>query len=159
MSDLAIVHETKPCTKCGVEKPLDQFARHSVQNPLGKNFGRDPKCKDCKSAAARRYYRENLDAEKTRQLWRNRKHRYGITKSVYDAMFAAQGGKCAVCGNPIKHAGIGGDRKFDKAHVDHNHETGAIRGLLCGHCNNGIGHFRDNPALLRLAADYVTVRK
>lgn len=62
-------------------------------------------------------------------------------------MLAAQGGKCAICGgtNPGGH----------RLAVDHDHTTGAVRGLLCHACNAGIGKLRDDPALLRVAADYL----
>ena len=58
-------------------------------------------------------------------------------------MLAAQDGLCAICGTA------------PAAHVDHDHETGAVRQLLCFHCNGGLGQFRDDPVVLRAAADYV----
>jgi hypothetical protein len=69
--------------------------------------------------------------------------RYGITAEEADAMLEAQGGLCAVC------------RAAPAAHVDHDHATGAVRDLLCFNCNGGLGQFRDDPVLLRAAADYV----
>lgn len=65
-------------------------------------------------------------------------------------MLDAQGGGCAICGerNPKgKHSGF---------HVDHCHKTGRVRGILCHGCNVSLGHFKDDPALLRRAAEYVT---
>jgi hypothetical protein len=58
-------------------------------------------------------------------------------------MLAAQGGLCAIC------------RAAPAGHVDHDHVTGAVRELLCFNCNGGLGQFRDDPAVLRAAADYV----
>ena len=58
-------------------------------------------------------------------------------------MFDAQGGLCAIC------------QTAPAVHVDHDHETGAVRALLCFNCNGGLGQFRDDPALLQAAADYV----
>jgi hypothetical protein len=60
-----------------------------------------------------------------------------------DEMLKDQGGSCAIC------------RAAPAAHVDHDHETGAVRALLCFNCNGGLGQFRDDPAVLRAAADYV----
>ena len=58
-------------------------------------------------------------------------------------MLEAQGGMCAICGTA------------PAAHVDHDHETGAVRQLLCFNCNGGLGQFNNDPAALRAAADYV----
>jgi hypothetical protein len=58
-------------------------------------------------------------------------------------MLADQGGVCAICA------------KAPAAHVDHDHGTGAVRSLLCFNCNGGLGQFKDDPALLRVAARYV----
>jgi hypothetical protein len=58
-------------------------------------------------------------------------------------MLAAQGGVCAIC------------RAAPAQHVDHDHETGAVRALLCFNCNGGLGQFKDNPTLLHAAAYYV----
>ena len=72
------------------------------------------------------------------------RHRYGLTIEHYDALSSAQNGLCAIC---------------EKAHelvVDHNHETGAIRGLLCSQCNKGLGHFGDSAKTIENAARYLT---
>lgn len=70
--------------------------------------------------------------------------KYGLTQDDYDAMLQDQRGACAICNEPM-----------DKPHVDHNHTTGKVRGLLCQHCNMGLGHFRDSPLRLRLASAYL----
>lgn len=68
------------------------------------------------------------------------RYRYGITEDDFERMLARQGGLCAIC-----HAVPG-------AFVDHCHRTGRVRGVLCFHCNNGLGHIGDNVVLLELAA-------
>jgi hypothetical protein len=73
---------------------------------------------------------------------------YGITAEDYDRMLSEQGGACAVCGG-----GPRGNHKY--LSVDHDHATGVVRGLLCTTCNPAIGMFKDDPALLRRAADYL----
>lgn len=84
--------------------------------------------------------------------WRayHRARQYGITAEQFDAMLEAQGGVCAIC----QSNGLNG-RTGRTLHVDHDHGTGRNRDLLCDNCNLGIGNFRDDPALLRTAADYL----
>jgi hypothetical protein len=71
------------------------------------------------------------------------KRRYGLTAADADAMMEAQGGLCAIC------------EVAPAVHVDHDHVTGAVRALLCFNCNGGLGQFKDDPDVLRAAADYV----
>lgn len=79
-------------------------------------------------------------------------HKYEIGPEEYDRLFAEQKGLCAICGQPERTAYREGTRRLA---VDHSHATGAIRSLLCSNCNNGLGRFDDDPALLRAAADYL----
>ena len=74
---------------------------------------------------------------------------FGITAAEYDAILASQGGGCAICGSGV------GDGRGHRLHVDHDHDTGEVRGILCASCNLGIGKFLDSPELLRRAADYL----
>ena len=76
------------------------------------------------------------------------KDKYGITLEDYDRMLEDQGGSCAVCGT--EHPG--GKGRF---HVDHNHSTGKVRGLLCHSCNVGLGALKDSPEVLLKAATYL----
>jgi len=93
-----------------------------------------------------------LDCSKERSLTK-RIIKYGITLDDYRDMLKKQGGKCAVCGSEI-----GGRDKwggFKILAIDHNHTTGKVRGLLCSSCNTSIGFMKDNPELLRKAAQYL----
>lgn len=76
------------------------------------------------------------------------KYAYGLTRGQVDAMRAAQNDLCAICQQA--HVGSG-----TRLHVDHNHDTGAIRALLCGKCNTLIGLANDSPARLEQAAAYL----
>lgn len=93
-------------------------------------------------------YRKN-HPEKTRQ-WAV-KHIYGLTPEQDTAL----GMRCHICGmeTTICSGKKGGGRT--KRTIDHDHVTGKIRGVLCGLCNAGLGHFRDNPRLLMLAIEYL----
>lgn len=70
-----------------------------------------------------------------------------MTLELYDLMFEAQGGMCAICG------GVNASGK--RLAVDHDHVTGEIRSLLCSRCNLGLGYFQDNPTLLANARSYL----
>lgn len=84
---------------------------------------------------------------KGRVLNNRLKWKYGIDKNDFDSMLTTQNNVCAICSGPDK---IGW-----RLTVDHNHETGKIRGLLCGHCNRGLGLFMDNPQILLAAINYL----
>ena len=74
---------------------------------------------------------------------------YGLTPAEYDARLAQQGGGCAICEtkNPNHFSG--------RFQVDHDHQTGAVRGLLCSGCNGGLGLFKDDAERLKAAIDYL----
>ena len=75
------------------------------------------------------------------------KNKFGITLSDYNETLKSQGGVCAVCSNQCS-AGR-------SLAVDHNHDTGQTRGLLCSTCNRGLGYFKDRVELLRAAIIYL----
>jgi hypothetical protein len=91
----------------------------------------------------RDWYKKNRPQARERQL----KKTYGITLAEFEDMRAAQSDTCAICGTSER-----GRRDWN---VDHDHTTGAVRGLLCEQCNFGLGQFRDNPELLEKAALYI----
>jgi len=76
--------------------------------------------------------------------------KYGLTPERFDALYQAQGGLCCICGQPPSGKGIAG-----VLHVDHDHETGQIRGLLCMRCNTGIGCLGESVDRMRMASEYL----
>ena len=76
------------------------------------------------------------------------KRKYGLTIEQYDAMLAAQGGGCCICGRP--------PRDDISLHVDHDHSTGKVRGILCFCCNNALADFQEDAQLLQEAVAYLT---
>ena len=79
---------------------------------------------------------------------------YGLTTEQYHAILAHQKGGCAICGRAS--SGVREKNKRERAlSVDHCHKTKCIRGLLCPTCNAGLGHFKDSPALLAKAIEYL----
>jgi hypothetical protein len=153
-----------------LDKPLDEFYRAT-----GMRDGYRGDCKACNAAASRVRYQADPAAEIARvKRWQqanadrvNSYHRqrrsdpdvkraerssylqrkYGLTIEQYDAMLAEQGGGCAICTRPPSES--------ISLHVDHDHETGRIRGLLCFRCNNSLGDLEDSPQLLLAALNYV----
>lgn len=120
------------CRECDETKPIDQFTR-----PLAFY------CRDCISLRNKdRYVRlGGTDTAYDRSL----RYHYGLTLDEYNHRRWAQAGLCAICG----------EKPEKRLCVDHDHETNAIRDLLCAHCNHALGNARENPAVLRAMADYL----
>lgn len=81
---------------------------------------------------------------------RHRLRRYGVTPAQLSRMLDEQEHACAICRVPF-HLTPG----KGQYHIDHDHDTDAVRGLLCWGCNVGLGSYQDNPARLRAAASYL----
>lgn len=157
------------CARCKIPKSTSEFP---VVTARGKKryssyctdcingYARDFRSKDVAAfrQKANLYYQAN--AERKRELarrWRanagvqrayNLRSQYGISLDDYQVLLDKQQGVCAVCKKPPQ-----GKRKF--LAVDHDHQTGKIRGLLCTTCNVGLGALQDNPDLLRAALVYL----
>jgi hypothetical protein len=121
----------KWCSDCENYRPLEMF-------PKGGAY-----CKPHKSKRGKAAYAANK--RKIRESTVQR--RYGLSAEDYKALLHAQGGACAICRGELK-----GDRD---THVDHCHDTGLVRGILCSRCNTGLGQFEDAPERLRAAIDYL----
>ena len=77
------------------------------------------------------------------------KNNYDLSVEKYNEIVKKQQGLCTICGStPEKNRG-------KILHVDHDHKTKKVRGLLCYNCNHGLGNFRDNPVILQLAIKYL----
>jgi hypothetical protein len=112
-----------------------------------REYAKNPIRRARKLKAQSEYVQKNKD--KHREWGRKtRLAQYGLTPEQYDEIFARQGGRCAICGTTEN-----GKRKY--LSVDHDHETGQVRGLLCGRCNWGIGLLNDDPGIMLRAASYV----
>lgn len=98
------------------------------------------------------HYAANREKRKEESRWRHKAWKYGISKSEYEALWAQQDGLCAICFEPETTVIRG---RLIELSVDHNHQTGQIRGLLCASCNNGLGRFQDNIDRIRNAANYL----
>ena len=147
----------KICSKCKLEKPLSEFTIRR-DRPCGYMS----MCKTCNSnrvATSRQttdyyksYYINNREVvlDKSAKIYkanpsivkdRYLKAHYGITLVEYNAMLDNQHNVCAICGRPEKTGRM--------LSVDHDHATGAIRGLLCNACNTSLGNVNDNITILQ----------
>lgn len=132
-----------PCRACKYEAKRDYERRNSDKVNAGQRRRRQQRDPEEHRARMRQHYRKNREAYRGYAL-----QRYGLTPADYDAMLAAQGGCCACCG-------VKANRNGKRLFVDHDHVTGAVRGILCTNCNRGIGALGDNAAGVRRALDYL----
>ena len=118
------------CSKCEELKPAGEF--HRQRN---RRHGRHSWCKRCYNLYARTIRNKRVSRER-RRSW-NLSTRYRMTPSDVEAMLAAQNGLCAICSNilPLKY------------HIDHNHGTGEVRGILCSRCNRYLSMIEDTRLL------------
>lgn len=145
---------TQVCKVCNRELPLSEFSPSATYK---SGVRRD--CKRCGSEKAMEWSDANWERNRDSRLRRE----FGITLEQYNAMLAEQGGACAICGEPPTIIGYRPSRRPGRPTrpilvVDHDHETGKIRGLLCIHCNRGIGFLKDSPDIVRFALKYLEER-
>ena len=134
----------RQCIDCGLEahaeEELELFRTHKASK-----YGRMNICKEC-SNAKRDYSTEKTDRQRKDN---NLRQSYGIGIIDYERMYTEQGGRCKCCGV------VGQLGKGKHMHVDHNHSTGEVRGLLCHMCNTGLGMFKDSTLKLKQAIIYL----
>jgi len=162
-------HALKHCSVCKRTKPPSEF-----NNDQQKSDGLASLCRQCASERQRKHYRKHRKrhqkraqdyarrnperiraAKKKYDIEHRELHRryalkriFGITPEQWTEMFGDQNGCCAICGRP--------QMDFKKRfHVDHDHETGKVRGLLCYRCNSMLGMACDDPVRLQAAISYL----
>ena len=122
----------KKCCICEEHFSVDRFSASSIRAD-----GLQSCCKDCELLLRRATQRKS-----------DLRRRFGITELDYEKMLREQNGRCAICKTlppSIK----------TKLHIDHDHKTGVVRGLLCHKCNTGLGMFMDNAEIMQSAIDYL----
>jgi hypothetical protein len=173
----------KQCIYCKEIKLASEFHSHNYTTRTGKNSRRlMSACKECKGRYTKVWRIENKDhVEEVTRDWRERnkaqivernkaynefnKERmlnwgrkywlrkgYGLTLEQYNEMVARQDGKCLICQDKPH---LVGNKRQKTLHVDHCHDSGKIRGLLCHQCNCAIGLLKDDPARIRALLAYV----
>src|SRR5882672_5384940 len=134
----------KRCRKCKILRKESEFRTMKNQSVPGGMYT-NKRCRICERKWQREYHL-NPQVLNQRKFY-HIQTRYGLTKSDYKRMLAAQGGRCAIC-----------RRKIHRPFTDHNHDTGKVRGLLCGPCNMYIGHIKESIKTLQRAQQYITLR-
>ena len=139
----------KTCCVCGEAQPLNNFHKRTASKD-----NLSPQCKKCKKElrkkypwnpdVGRLYYQRKEVRERKRALQLAKK--YGITEDEYTQMLLAQDRVCAICGDAPQATVLA---------VDHDHNTGKIRGLLCKNCNTGIGFFGDSLERVEKVVEYL----
>lgn len=120
----------KWCPDCEQIKPVDDFPRTTNAS------GRHSYCKPCHIARGNESEQRLYGGNREYHLRR----RYGVGE---EELLAEQAGVCAICRRP------------DPEHLDHDHRTGWVRGILCFNCNGGLGQFKDNADVLARAITYL----
>lgn len=130
---------TKRCSRCEDIKSKSDF------KTVGKSKRKSRYCNPCnliveseqaekKLQQDRDYYEREHDVIREQQVWNRLRIRYGVTREQWEAQYEAQGGLCAICEKAAT-----GTSRGNRLHVDHSHETGQVRGLLCAGCNTHLG--------------------
>lgn len=136
------------CIGCEQHLPIDRFYIQTGYN--GKPYPMS-RCKSCNVVKVREWSRSAK--AKARRRENDLAKKFKLTPAAYDAMLAAQGDVCAICRNPETHPGHSGTPR--RLVVDHDHDTGMVRGILCSRCNQGVGYFSDSIATLEAAIAYL----
>ena len=131
---------TKKCTNCGEEKSVVEFSINRSATD-----GRQSWCKKCSSRAVVEWQRANTDKVSAIR----RKFNYGISHEDYTNKLVSQEYRCDCCKEPL-HL-----ENRQSVHLDHNHETGQVRGILCRSCNYMVGHAKDSPDRLSAGVAYL----
>lgn len=169
MNAPAKINATRPCIKCGDEHPVDYYRvadkargyRHYICKPCRNKDGRERRNRDVEHSRLqeRRFaakYRAQAPLYKRGNYAR---YRFGVSPeelcSHVEAAYAEQAGKCAACGDVGVLSGLTGEKTRDRLVIDHCHDTGKLRGLLCDFCNTALGKLKDDPAVVRGLLAYI----
>lgn len=133
----------KVCRICKESKPIELFSIHTG-NKKPKRY-----CKQCAVLITKNYVLKSPLS----QVKYNLKKKYDLSLEEYFSLLEGQKNRCAICENSFS------DSLKRRLNVDHCHETGKVRGLLCFNCNTALGKFNDDINLLINALNYLQIRK
>lgn len=147
--------DTKQCAKCKAIKTRAEFSksRDGKYGPVLRSW-----CKPCSSVRAYRWFLDHRERAIETQRRYNRLKFFGLTQEAFEELMRSQGGLCAICGRDEEATHPRTGSKFYLA-VDHCHQTGLVRGLLCQRCNRAMGMFGDDPQVMQKAIDYLLLHR
>ena len=132
-------------------------AKKRTESGVYKEYWNRPEVRERNRARYRTEEYKSKNAErcgteeyKMKARWSYIMRNYGLSKEDFESMLEEQQNKCAICGFEFHDEG-----KSTRPHIDHCHDSGDVRGLLCNNCNTGLGQFKDNPSLLQSAIEYL----
>lgn len=142
--------QLKTCKKCGETKAIFDFPKARIRNDGSFNYR--PSCKVCTVKENLDKYHNGGGKEKQKERsFKNNLKKYGMSVDDYWKMHKEQEGKCKIC----KTNKVSVKKANYNLFVDHDHKSGKVRGLLCHHCNCGLGHFKDDVELLKNSIEYL----
>jgi hypothetical protein len=141
---------SKVCSECKTEKDISEFAKNYSKKNL--KFGVSYRCKACDSTRAKKYAINNRQKIQKNAREYHLTKNYGMTTTEYESLVSIRNGKCDCCGSVASETT---KHPLNKLVIDHCHETGKIRGLLCSRCNIGIGVLGDTLEHTRKAYEYL----
>jgi len=137
----------KRCPRCGETKTAAHFAKDGKSRD-----GLYSHCRDCHSIIGKQRYEQDRAKSRQRSITR----RYGLSSEAYDSLWDSQNGRCAICDKVLMVRLLSGRGVArDAPVIDHDHDTGRVRGILCNPCNTGIGGLQHDPAILARAIRYL----
>jgi hypothetical protein len=141
----------KVCTVCNTEKPFSDYHSRIIKG-ITKFRAQCKKCRGKDSwERIKKKFPDNYDV--LDRVWKLQRRGVNITQKQYVDLIYNSNGLCEICNNP-NTSNVKGSLS-----VDHDHNNGKVRGLLCDKCNRGLGLFGDNINILLKAAEYLTVHK
>lgn len=121
----------------------------AAYNASRNRYNASEKGKAKSNAYCIRWRKENREKYLASQKKADLKRHYGLTPEQYEVLWAAQGMKCAACGNTDP------GRKNGQWSIDHCHDTKIVRGIVCNGCNLALGHVKDSVERLQMLIDYL----
>lgn len=145
-----VVCETKQCTKCLSVKTLEHFTKRGDYPDRYRS-----QCKECtRSSNNNRYHTKYAGPSHRKRGYKHvLKNKYGLTPQEFSSLLESQESECLICSSKLEDMFKHTEGK--RAVVDHCHDTGKVRGILCGTCNTGIGNLQDSTKLLEKAIEYL----
>ena len=141
---------TKKCTVCKESKSVTEYYKDSRSKDSYSY-----RCRDCEKKARIKYRKGSRESYLKSVRKNYRKRVYGLNEEAFKEIWLKQGGKCPVCEKELTDE-LGTKHLPSKAVIDHCHDTGKIRGILCTMCNKGIGLLGDRRETIVKALKYLT---